>query len=272
MTDAVHEKDGKILLQLWHGGRACHPILNNGRQPVAPSAIPITGDEVHTPEGKKPYVTPRALTDEEIPEIVAGFKKAAQHAKDAGFDGIEIHGANGYLIDEFLRDSANQRGGKYGGSFENRARLLFEILDTVTEVWPANQVGLCASPINSYNSIIDSEPAPLYTWLATELNRYKLAYLHVMRADFLQQQSGDILTPIREAWNGVLISNMGYTPDEAAYAVASGSVEAIAFGTPFLANPDLPERIAAGADLNDPDPTTLYSTGPEGYTDYPTMS
>jgi len=272
VTDAVHEKDGKILLQLWHGGRACHPILNNGRQPVAPSAIPITGDEVHTPEGKKPYVTPRALTDEEIPEIVAGFKKAAQHAKDAGFDGIEIHGANGYLIDEFLRDSANQRGGKYGGSFENRARLLFEILDTVTEVWPANQVGLCASPINSYNSIIDSEPAPLYTWLATELNRYKLAYLHVMRADFLQQQSGDILTPIREAWNGVLISNMGYTPDEAAYAVASGSVEAIAFGTPFLANPDLPERIAAGADLNDPDPTTLYSTGPEGYTDYPTMS
>lgn len=117
VTDAVHEKDGKILLQLWHGGRACHPILNNGRQPVAPSAIPITGDEVHTPEGKKPYVTPRALTDEEIPEIVAGFKKAAQHAKDARFDGIEIHGANGYLIDEFLRDSANQRDGKYGGSF-----------------------------------------------------------------------------------------------------------------------------------------------------------
>ncbi|MCL4109816.1 UNVERIFIED_CONTAM: hypothetical protein GTU68_059563 [Idotea baltica] len=273
VTEAVHEKGGKIVLQLWHGGRACHPLLNDGRQPVAPSAIPITGDEIHTPEGKKPYVTPRALTDEEIPEIVAGFKKAAQHAKDAGFDGIEIHGANGYLIDEFLRDSANRReNSKYGGSFENRARLLFEILDAVTEAWPTNRVGLRISPLNSYNSMKDSAPEALYSWLAGELNQYKLAFLHVMRADLLQQQEGDVLTPIREAWDGVLISNMGYTPEEAASAVASGSVDAIAFGTSFLANPDLPERIAAGADLNDPDPATFYSTGPEGYIDYPTMS
>jgi N-ethylmaleimide reductase len=135
VTDAVHAKGGQIALQLWHGGRACHPLLNGGAQPVAPSALPITGDEVHTPEGKKPYVTPRELRDDEIPGIIAGFKKAAENAKAAGFDAVEVHGANGYLLDEFLRDGANQRSGPYGGSLANRARLMLEVVDAVIEVW-----------------------------------------------------------------------------------------------------------------------------------------
>jgi N-ethylmaleimide reductase len=271
-TDAVHAAGGRIFLQLWHGGRACHPLLNDGAQPVAPSAIPITGDEVHTPEGKKPYVTPRELADDEIPGIIEGFKTAAENAKAAGFDGVEVHGANGYLLDSFLRDGANQRSGPYGGSVENRARLLLEVIAAVSSVWGADRVGVRISPLNSYNSMIDSDPIGLATWLAKRLNDCNLAYLHVMRGDFFQQQSGDVLTPVREHYRGVLIANMGYQPDEASAAVASGAIDAVAFGTSFLANPDLPARIKAGAALTSPDSTTFYSPGPAGYTDYPTMS
>lgn len=271
VTDAVHARDGKIFLQLWHGGRACHPLLNNGAQPVAPSALAIENDEVHTPEGKKPYVVPRELADEEIPQIVEGFRQAAENAKAAGFDGIEIHGANGYLIDEFLRDSANQRTGPYGGSWENRARLLFEILTAVLTVWSNDRVGLRLSPLNSFNSMRDSDPIGLYTWLADQLNRFSLSYLHVMRSDLYQIQQGDVLTPMRHAYKGVLVSNMFYSPDEAQAAIASGAVDAIAFGTSYLANPDLPERIRAGAALNAPDPATFYAPGEKGYNDYPTM-
>jgi len=271
-TDAVHAAGGRIFLQIWHGGRACHPLLNDGVQPVAPSAIPITGDEVHTPEGKKPYVTPRELADEEIPSIIAGFKKAAENALAAGFDGVEIHGANGYLLDEFLRDSANKRTGPYGGSVENRARLLLEVIDAVVSVWGSDRVGVRISPLNSYNSMIDSDPVGLATWLAKRLNECQLAYLHVMRGDILQIQSGDVLTPIREHYQGVLISNMGYDANEAEAAIASGAVDAVAFGTSFLANPDLPARIKVGAALNVPDPSTFYSRGSVGYNDYPTLS
>ncbi len=271
VTDAVHARDGKIFLQLWHGGRACHPLLNDGAQPVAPSALAIENEEVHTPEGKKPYVIPRALEDEEIPHIVDGFRKAAENAKLAGFDGVEIHGANGYLIDEFLRDSANQRTGPYGGSWENRARLLFEILTAVSTVWSSDRIGLRLSPLNSFNSMRDSDPIGLYTWLAGQLNRFSLAYLHVMRGDLYQIQQGDVLTPMRKAYQGVLVSNMFYTPEEAAQAVESGAVDAIAFGTSYLANPDLPERIRAGAPLQTPDPSTFYVPGEKGYNDYPTM-
>ena len=270
-TAAVHAAGGRIFLQIWHGGRACHPLLNNGVQPVAPSAIPITGDEVHTPEGKKPYVTPRELRDDELPGIVAGFKKAAENAMAAGFDGVEVHGANGYLLDEFLRDGANKRGGHYGGTMENRARLLFEVIAAVASVWGSNRVGLRVSPLNSYNSMIDSDPVGLATFLAKRLNDFKLAYLHAMRSDFFGLQKGDVMTPIRANYQGVLIANMGYTPHEAAAAVADGKVDAVAFGTSFLANPDLPARIRAGAALNVPDPKKFYSPGPEGYTDYPTL-
>lgn len=271
-TDAVHAKGGRIFLQLWHGGRACHPLLNNGAQPVAPSAIPITGDEVHTPEGKKPYVMPRELRDDEIPGIIAGFKKAAQNAKAAGFDGVEVHGANGYLLDEFLRDGANKRTGPYGGPVENRARLLLEVTAAVSEVFGSDRVGVRISPLNSYNSMMDGDPVSLGIYLAKKFNEMNLAYLHVMRSDFFQQQQGDVLTPIREHYQGVLISNMGYTAGEAAAAIADGKLDAVAFGTSFLANPDLPARMAVNAPLNAPNAATFYVPGPVGYTDYPAMA
>ena len=272
VTDAVHAKGGRIFLQLWHGGRACHPLLNGGAQPVAPSALPIVGDEVHTPEGKKPYVTPRELRDDEIPGIIAGFKKAAENAKAAGFDGVEVHGANGYLLDEFLRDGANKRTGPYGGPIENRARLLLEVTAAVCEVWGSDRVGVRISPLNSYNSMIDSDPVGLTTYVATKLSELNIAYLHVMRADFFQAQSGDVVTVARAAFKGVLITNMGYSAEEATKAIADGSVDAVAFGTSFLANPDLPARFKAGAPLNAPNSATFYSPGPVGYTDYPAMS
>ncbi len=227
---------------------------------------------MHTPTGKVPYATPRELRDDELPGIIAGFKTAAQNARAAGFDGVEIHGANGYLLDEFLRDGANKRTGPYGGPVENRARLMLEVLEAAIGVWGGDRVGLRISPLNSYNSMIDSDPVGLGTWLATTLNDYKLAYLHVMRADFLGEQSGDVMTPIRAAYRGVLIGNMGYTADEAGKAIAEGKLDAVAFGTSFLANPDLPARIAARAPLNAPNPAKFYSPGPEGYTDYPTMA
>jgi N-ethylmaleimide reductase len=272
VTDAVHAKGGQIVLQLWHGGRACHPLLNGGAQPVAPSAIPITGDEVHTPEGKKPYVTPRELRDDEIPGIVASFKKAAENAKAAGFDGVEVHGANGYLLDEFLRDGSNKRSGPYGGPLENRARLMLEVLDAVISVWGADRVGLRISPLNSYNSMIDSDPVGVTTYIAQQCSTRGIAYLHMMRADFFQAQQGDVITPARQHFKGTLISNMGYTADEAEQAITEGKLDAVAFGTSFLANPDLPARIAAKAPLNAPNPARFYSPGPEGYTDYPAMS
>jgi len=271
-TDAVHAAGGTIFLQIWHGGRACHPLLNDGAQPVAPSPIAIVGEEVHTPEGMKPYVLPRELADDELPAIVAGFKIAAQNAKAAGFDGVEVHGANGYLLDEFLRDGANKRTGPYGGSLDNRARLLFEVIDAAISVWGSQNVGVRISPLNSFNSMIDSDPIGLSTWLAKRLNDFNLAYLHAMRSDFFSRQSGDVMTPIRANYKGVLIGNMGYSPQEASTAVAEGAVDAIAFGTSFLANPDLPDRIKSGAVLNQPDPATFYTAGPKGYTDYPSLS
>lgn len=271
-TDAVHAAGGLIFLQIWHGGRSCHPLLNNGAQPVAPSAIAITGDEVHTPEGKKPYVMPRELRDDEIPGIIAGFHKAAENAKSAGFDGVEVHGANGYLLDEFLRDGANKRSGAYGGSLENRARLLLEVIEACTSVWGAGRVGVRISPLNSYNSMSDSDPVGLTAWLAAKLNDFRIAYLHLMRADFFGVQQGDVVTPARQAFRGVLIGNMGYDAAGAEAAITSGQLDAVAFGTSFLANPDLPARIAAGAPLNAADPKTFYSQGAAGYTDYPALA
>lgn len=271
VTGAVHAAGGRIFLQLWHGGRACHPLLNRGAQPVAPSAIAIA-DEVRTPEGKKPYAVPRELRDDELPGIVAGFKQAAQNAKSAGFDGIEIHGANGYLLDEFLRDGSNKRSGPYGGPVENRARLTLEVLEAVSAVWGSGRVGLRISPLSSYNSMIDSDPAGLSVWLANRLNDYHLAYLHVIRGDVYQQQSGDVMTPIRKHYKGVLIGNMGYSDEEASKDIAAGKIDAVAFGTSFLANPDLPARIKTGAALNPPNPATFYTWDAQGYTDYPALT
>lgn len=270
VTDAVHEKGGKIVLQIWHGGRACHPALNNGKTPVSASEIAIE-DEVHTPEGKLPYAPPRMLTLEEIPSIIEGFKQAAINAKTAGFDGIELHGANGYLLDQFLRSSGNQRTDEYGGPIENRARLLLEVLEAVIEVWGSDHVGLRISPVNSYNSMKDDDPIGLTKWLCEKLNGYHLAYLHIMRSDFFGLQQEDVLSVAIETYQGNLICNMGYTADEAEAAIARGDLAAVAFGTSYLANPDLPERVKAGFELNQPDPDTFYTPGAKGYTDYPFM-
>lgn len=271
VTDAVHERGGRIALQLWHGGRACHPLLNNGQSPVAPSPIAITGDQIRTPQGKKDYVVPEELKDSDIPDIIDGFRKAASYAKDAGFDGVEIHGANGYLLDEFLRDGANQRPGPYGGPIENRARLMFEVIEATASVWGIENVGLRISPLNSYNSMIDSDPYNLTAYIASKADEIGLGYLHVMRSDFLGQQTGNIMPIARENYRGVLIGNMGYTAAEANREIEKGNLDAVAFGTPFLANPDLPERFARGAKLNEPNPATFYTPGPEGYIDYPAL-
>jgi len=237
---------------------------------VAASAIAITGDEVHTPEGKQPYVEPRELRDEELPAIVEGFRLAARNAMVAGFDGVEIHGANGYLLDQFLRDGSNHRQGAYGGTITNRARLLLEVIEAVRGECPL--VGLRLSPLNSFNGMIDSDPIALVTSLAPRLNDCGLAYVHLMRSDFLGHQQGDVLTPMRAGYRGVLIANMGYSPAEAREAVSSGAVDAVAFGVAFLANPDLPARIAQGAPLQAARPDTFYTSGPEGYLDYPTLA
>jgi len=268
-VEAVHNAGGRIFLQIRHGRRACHPLLNSGSQPVAPSAIAITGDDVRTPEGKKPYVLPRALDDDEIPGIVDGFRTAAENALAAGFDGVEVHGANGYLLDEFQRDGANKRTGPYDGVREHRALLMFAVIEAISRVWRSDRVGLRLSLLNSHDSMVDSDPIGLASWLAERLNSFNLAYLHVMRGDILGQQSGDVLTPFRAGFKGVLVGNMGYSGAEAERAIEAGIVDAVAFGSAFLANPDLPERLKEGAPLNTPVPSTFYTPGAHGYTDYP---
>jgi len=227
---------------------------------------------VHTADGKKPYALPRELRDDELPGIVAGFRQAARNAKAAGFDGVEVHGANGYLLDEFLRDGSNKRKGPYGGPIENRARLLLEVIAACSEVYGSKGVGLRISPLNSFNSMSDSDPVGLTTWLAQKLNDYNLAYLHVMRSDFFGLQKGDVMTAARKHYRGVLIGNMGYSEEEAEKAIAEGKLDAVAFGSTFLANPDLPERFRRGAALNAPNPATFYTPGAAGYTDYPKLS
>jgi N-ethylmaleimide reductase len=271
ITEAVHAAGGRILMQLWHVGRISDPMFLSGELPVAPSAIAATGT-VSLVRPKTPFTTPRPLRLDELPAIVEAFRRGAENAQRAGFDGVELHGANGYLLDEFLRDGANKRTGPYGGSIENRARLMLEVVKAVSTVWSGDRVGLRISPLNSYNSMIDSDPIALTSYLATKLNDYGLAYLHMMRADFFQAQQGDVMTSARAAYKGVLIGNMGYTAAEAESAIAAGQLDAVAFGTSFLANPDLPARIAAGAELTTPNPGTFYSPGPEGYTDYPFLA
>lgn len=270
VTEAVHAKGGKIFMQIWHAGRAAVPAFNNGVENVGPSAIAIDS-EVHTPNGKIPNAVPRELRLDEIPALVAAYAQGAKNAIAAGFDGVEVHGANGYLIDEFLRDSANQRTDSYGGSIENRARFLFEVLTAVSAAIGSDKVGLRLSPINSYNSMKDSDPLALISYLTTRLNEFNLAYLHVMRSDFFQAQTGDVLTIARANYKGVLIGNMGYNADEAAQAISNSTLDAVAFGTSFLANPDLPARIKQGAALNAPDAATFYTPGAKGYTDYPSL-
>ena len=271
VTDAVHAQEGKIYLQIWHGGRAAHSVLNDGQQPVAPSAIAID-DVIHTPQGKLPYEVPRALETSEISMVVDAFREAAHNAMLAGFDGVEIHGANGYLIDQFLRSSSNTREDQYGGSVENRARLLLEVIDAVSDEIGSTKVGLRLSPLNSFNNMQDDDPLGLLTFVSKELDTRNLAYFHVMRADFYDKQHGDTLTTVRAHFHGNLIANMGYTESEATTAIQNNRVDAIAFGTDFISNPDLPQRFARDIALAPADPNTFYLGGEEGYIDYPAAS
>jgi N-ethylmaleimide reductase len=273
VTDAVHARGGRIFVQLWHTGRVSHPLNNaEGLQPVGPSAVPATGKTI-TPQGMKDFEMPRALELSEIPLFVAKFAAAARRAIEAGFDGVEIHGANGYLIDQFLRDGANQRTDEYGGSAENRARFLFEVTEAVVAAIGAERTAVRLSPRNAYNSMSDSNPGETFRVAAEGLNRFGLAYLHVLEAlsGPMAAKEPRITPTIRKAFTGPLMINGGYTKELAEQAIANGEGDMVAFGVPYLANPDLPERFAAGAELNKPDMKTFYQGEAKGYTDYPLM-
>lgn len=269
-TAAVHNSGGRIFLQIWHAGRAAHPLLNDGKECVSSSALAID-DETYTPEGKKPYTVPHELSKAEIADIVQDFRMAAANAIAAGFDGVEVHGANGYLIDQFLRDGSNQRNDEYGGSLENRARFLTKVLEAVASEIGSHRVGLRLSPLNSFNSMRDSDPEAWTRFLAKYLSQFGLAYLHLMRADFFGVQQADVVTIAREHYKGHLMVNMGYSAEEAAEVLRNKAADSVAFGTAFLANPDLPARVKAGAELNTPDQETFYTSDAKGYTDYPFM-
>jgi N-ethylmaleimide reductase len=268
VTEAVHAKGGRIFLQLWHVGRISHPSLQpGGVLPVAPSALQPAGRAM-TASGPQPFVTPRAMAIEEIPGVVAAYGRAAENARAAGFDGVELHGANGYLIDQFLRSSTNQRRDSYGGSVENRARLLLEVTEAVVSAVGAERVGVRLSPLHPYNDISDADPAATFGHAAAELGRRKLAYLHVVqlgddgRVDWLA---------LRRAFGGPFIANGGYDRARAEAAVESGAADLVAFAAAYLANPDLVERLRRGAPLNPPDRATFYGGDARGYTDYPTL-
>lgn len=272
-ADAVHEKGGVIFLQLWHMGRASHSSFHGGKPAVAPSALKINGDEVHTPTGKQPHEIPRALDTAEIPRVVDDYRKAAARAKAAGFDGVEVHGANGYLIDEFLQSKTNRRTDQYGGSVESRYRFLKEVVAAVTSVWPANRVGVRLSPNGAYNDMGSPDFREQFTFVAGQLDGFGLAYLHVMDGlGFGFHKLGEPMTlaDFRSVFHGPLIGNCGYTRETAEKAVADGSADLIAFGRPFISNPDLVERFRHGWPLAPLAPMTdWYSpTGEKGYTDF----
>lgn len=272
ITQAVHEKGGRIFLQLWHSGRVAHPSLLNGEMPVAPSAIAGVGD-LHTPVGKVLLETPRALETREIPEIVEQFRQGAENAKAAGFDGVELHGAFGYLIDQFLQDGSNQRTDKYGGSVENRARFLLEVVEAATGVWGGDRVGIKLSPSNTFYGMSDSNRKETFSYVIRELNRFNLAYLHLMEPLEMDLANPDILNPVlpvfRPLYKGAIITNGGYDKDKGNAVLASGEADLVSFGRPFIANPDLPKRLELNAPLNAPDPRSFYGSGETGYTDYP---
>jgi N-ethylmaleimide reductase len=271
ITDAVHAEGGRIFLQLWHVGRISHPSLQpDGALPVAPSAIRPEGS-TFTASGLQPFVTPRALDAKEIPGIVEAYRTGASNAHAAGFDGVEIHAANGYLIDQFLRDGSNTRTDGYGGPIENRARFLFEVLDAVAGVWGADRVGIRLSPVNSFNSMRDSNPDATFGYVAERLSRYGLAYLHVVETDSGKPNDPQTFDrdALRAAYGGLYIANGGYDRPRADHAIASGKADLVSFGAPYVANPDLVERFALGAPLNHPDPSSFYGGDERGYIDYP---
>lgn len=266
-TRAVHEAGGRIFLQLWHVGRVSHPDYLGGDLPVAPSALAPAG-HVSLLRPKRPFVVPRALERAELPGIVADFKRGAENAQAAGFDGVEIHGANGYLLDQFLQDGSNQRTDDYGGPVENRARLHLEIADACAAVWGPGRVGMHLAPRCDAHSMGDSNPAATFGHLARELGRRKLAFL-CARESQAQPRLGPAL---KKAFGGVYIANEGLEKPSAHALLDRGEADAAAFGKLFIANPDLPRRFRDDAPLNAPDPSTFYASGAKGYTDYPVLA
>lgn len=274
VVQAVHDRGSVIFLQLWHMGRASHSSFHNGQLPVAPSAIKIDEPYIHTPIGKQPHEVPRALETAEIPRLVEDYRRAAQRAKEAGFDGVEVHAANGYLIDQFLQSKTNHRTDQYGGSLENRFRLLKEVLESVVTVWPAHRVGVRLSPNGASNDMGSPDFREQFTFVAAQLDAFGLAYLHVLDGlAFGFHNLGEAMTlaEFRQVFHGPLIGNCGYTQATAEQAIADGLADLIAFGRPFISNPDLVERFQHGWPLAAEAPMSDWYTpgGAKGYTDFP---
>lgn len=264
VTKAVHAVGGKIVLQLWHVGRISHSYYLDGAQPVAPSAIAAEG-HVRLLDKGEPYPVPRALELSEIPAIIEDYRKGAENAKLAGFDGVEVHGANGYLLDQFLQDSTNKRTDIYGGSIENRARLMLEVTDAVIAVWGAGKVGMHLAPRGDAQSMGDSNPLATFSYVAKELGKRKIAFIFTR-----EHQGGDSISPqLKKEFGGVYIANEGFTKESAEQVVSGGIADAVAFGKAYIANPDLVARFQQNAPLNAPKPESFYGAGTEGYTDYP---
>ena len=266
ITGAVHQAGGRIVLQLWHVGRISDPQFLNGALPVAPSAIAAAG-HVSLVRPLKPFVTPWALGLEEIPGIIEAYRTGAENAKLAGFDGVEIHGANGYLLDQFLQDKTNHRTDIYGGPIENRARLMLEVTDAVISVWGADRVGMHLAPRGDAHDMGDSNPLGTFGYVARELGKRRIAFICA------RESLGDnrIGPQLKAAFGGSYIANEGFTQATANQVLVAGEADAVAFGVPLLANPDLPARFRQNAPLNAPDQSTFYASGPKGYTDYPTL-
>jgi 2,4-dienoyl-CoA reductase-like NADH-dependent reductase (Old Yellow Enzyme family) len=263
ITRSVHEAGGRIMLQLWHVGRLSHPFYLDGALPVAPSAIAASG-HVSLLRPKQPYPVPRALELSEIPGVIEAYRRGAEHAKISGFDGVEIHGANGYLLDQFLQDSANKRTDRYGGSIENRARLMLDVTDAVIEVWGAGRVGMHLAPRGDAQSMGDSNPKATFGYVARELGKRGIAFICAR-----EHAGADALGPyLRKEFGGAYVVNEDFTQETAEAVLARDEADAVAFGKLFIANPDLPERFRRRAPLNEPKAATFYAKGPEGYTDY----
>lgn len=266
ITKAVHDKGGRIFMQLWHVGRVSDPMFLNGELPVAPSAIAPSG-HVSLVRPQKSYVTPRALETHEIPAIIEAYRKGAENAKLAGFDGVEIHGANGYLLDQFLQDGSNKRTDQYGGSIENRARLMLEVTDAAISVWGADRVGMHIAPRGDSHDVKDSNPAKTFGYVASELGMRKIAFLFAR-----EHQAADSIGPaLKKTFGGVYIANEKFTKETAEEAIQVGSADAVSFGVPFISNPDLPKRLAENLPLNETNFQTIYTMDGVGYTDYPAI-
>jgi N-ethylmaleimide reductase len=276
VTEAVHAKGGRIFIQLWHCGRISHAFFQNGQAPVAPSAISVNAD-VFTNQGFEKATPPRALELHEIKAIVQDFKQAAENAKAAGFDGVELHGANGYLIDQFLQDSSNQRHDEYGGTIANRSRFLLEVLEAVISVWGHDKVGVRLSPSGLFNfDAVDSNSAATFGYVIEQLNAYHLAFLELLEPLLPIEDRPNMVKLVtqhfRPIYQGTLITNVGYTQATGNQVIQAGMADLVSFGRSFIANPDLPQRFALNAPLNTPDERTFYGSGPQGYTDYPSLS